>query len=352
VWDYWGEEHFLKDLEMKWSLSFYVEAGEIAGYCIASLKEGTVWLHHLVVRSNARGKGIGRFILSELEKRTSSLTSTRKIGLKVRAADDRAISFYIQNGYQLLEKTGEYCVMSKLLNVPDRVVSIHQPNYVPWPGYFYKIYQSDVFVILNDAQYSKNSFINRNRIKSSQGEQWLTIPVKAKLGTPINEVEFANSLWSAKHIKTLDVCYKKSPYYEKYRSQLHAILTEEYRSLSELNEAIIRNIMNWTGMSTQIVHSSSLGIHDVSDDRLIKITKRLNAQIYLSGLGGKKYQDEDKFAAAGIELRYYNFSPPTYSQLWGDFIPGLSILDWLFNVDAEAIKNYFDKLSGNGDHVQ
>ena len=343
-WDYWEEEHFLRELDKKWSLSFYTAQNtEIKGYCIASLKEDCVWLHHLIVSSEVRGQGVGCLILGELERRVRQLSAKNKVALKVRRIDNNAISFYERNGFHKVGTDHEYSTMEKVLT--EKVVAMHQPNYFPWPGYYYKLFLADIFVILDNVQYTKNGFINRNRIKGSQGEQWLTIPVNNKLGLNINEITFADNKWSSKHIKALDGCYKKSPYFEKYRDRLQYLLNQEYASLGELNYNLIKEIMKWLNLKTPIIRSSLLEIDGKGDDRLIKIVEQMSGNVYLSGHGGKKYQDERKFSEANIELRYYNFTPPVYTQLWGDFIPGLSILDMIFSVDCIKVTNYFEDIS-------
>lgn len=215
-------------------------------------------------------------------------------------------------------------------------VAIHQPNYVPWAGYFYKIAQCDHFVFLDDAQYTKNSFINRNRIKTPQGEHWLTIPVSVNLGQLICEVP-VKSGWAEKHIKTLHQNYAKTPGYKIYIDGIAEILRAEHANLAELNIALVGHLCELLGITTPYVRSSALGIDGNSDERLAAITAHLGGDIYLSGFGGANYQLEQTFAARNIGLETYRFRPPIYQQTRGDFLAGLSILDVMFNCAENSL---------------
>lgn len=218
-------------------------------------------------------------------------------------------------------------------------VAIHQPNYIPWIGYFYKMILCDIFIILDDVQYPKNSFVNRNKIKTPTGPQWLTVPVKPSLGTLINAVDITTPGWNEKHIKTLTSFYTKARYFENYADKIFTILQKNFISLSELNIALIRQVVEWLEIKCQFILASQLNSKQASDNKLIELIQQVNGHTYISGAGGKHYQDENKFKHNNIHLKYYNFMPPQYPQLWGEFAPGLSILDLLFNCGPESI-NY------------
>lgn len=207
-------------------------------------------------------------------------------------------------------------------------VAVHQPNYLPWTGYFYKMLKSDIFVFLDNVQYSKNSFINRNKIKGQQGAQWLTVPIHGSTHKNIDEIECADRHWAEKHMRTLDTCYAKAPYYELYRPKLFEIYeTMNTRNLSQLNKALIGQIAGWLQIPCQIRSTSEFTLSDASDGRLIEIAQRVGGHIYLSGQGAAAYQDAKKFEDAGITLQYYDFSPPTYPQLYEGFESHLSVVD-------------------------
>ena len=227
----------------------------------------------------------------------------------------------------------------KVVSTKNKVVAIHQPNFIPWIGYFNKIAHADIFIFLDDAQFSKNSFINRNRIKTVQGAQWLTLPVNVRFGQLIREVGFANQTWPKKHLKTIEQNYKKAPAFEEYYPPFKVLIENtQYENISELNISIIEHISKWLELKTDFYHSSKLKVEGMGDDRLISLVKAVNGNVYLSGKGGAKYQNPDKFKKADICLQYYNFVPLQYPQLWGEFIPGLSIIDLLFNCGKESSK--------------
>jgi len=221
------------------------------------------------------------------------------------------------------------------------IVAIHQPNYIPWLGYFYKIYKSDIFVFLDNVQFTKNSFQNRNKIKTPQGPIWLTEPIlmKGRFGQLTNEVEFNNRIpWREKHLKTLEMNYKKAKYFDKYFPKLQKVyFKKEWKKLVDFNIELIKFICNELGLNKRFEIASELEANGKATNLLVDICKRIGADVYLSGRGGQKYQREDIFNNAGINVVYSNFKHPTYPQLWGEFEPNLSVLDLLFNCGPESL---------------
>lgn len=211
------------------------------------------------------------------------------------------------------------------------IISIHQPNFLPWLGYFYKIAASDMFIVLDDVQYTKNSYINRSQIKTPQGCLWLTVPVHASLSNKINEVRISQTIWKEKCLKTLESFYKKAPYFLNYKEEIFALFSKEYTYISELNIAFIKYLCSVFEIKTPFFLASEMPSSFKGDDRLIELVKNLKGNVYLSGLGGKQYQSEKKFKEKEIELIYSPFEHPIYPQLWRDFEAGLSALDFLFN---------------------
>ena len=214
------------------------------------------------------------------------------------------------------------------------IVAIHQPNYLPYYGCFHKIKHSDIFVFLDNVLYSKNTWINRNKIKSSMGTVWLTVPVERKnvLETRICDVKIANDKnWQKKHWKSLMYNYGKAKHFGKYSTFFKNIYSREWTYLSELNECLIRQISEFLNLKTKFIRASELGIHGTGTEHLIDICKKVGADTYFSGQGGKFYQDEKKFRLNSIKIMYQKFEHPIYKQLFGEFIPNLSIVDMLFN---------------------
>lgn len=223
------------------------------------------------------------------------------------------------------------------------IVGIHQPNFIPWSGYFYKMAKSDLFIYLDDVQYTKNSYQNRVKIKTSQGDNWLTLPIVHKYGQLTNEVRLNTSdKWQEKHIKTIEFNYKKSINFKP----VFAILSESYyaqdwKFMSDFNIFLIEKLCNYIGIGTKTIKSSELNVSGTSTERLVNLIKATGCTEYLSGFGAANYQDVQMFKDYGIELKYSEFIHPKYEQLWGEFTAGLSIIDMLFNCDPRMINDFF-----------
>jgi hypothetical protein len=220
------------------------------------------------------------------------------------------------------------------------IAAIHQPNFIPWIGYFYKMLKSDCFVFLDDVQYIRRGFTARVKIKTPQGENWLTAPVKKKgrYHQSVSEVELeTGDIWKKKILGTLQSSYGKAPHFKTYFPGLETILQNEHHRLAELNIELIKWLAQILKINTPMVKSSEMaGINGQSSERLVGICKAVGASRYLSGFGGQKYQEEEIFKENGIELAVYDFKHPEYPQLWGDFIPGLSAVDLLFNCGPQS----------------
>jgi hypothetical protein len=214
------------------------------------------------------------------------------------------------------------------------IVAIHQPNYAPWLGYFHKIARADVLVFLDDAQFSKNGYINRVQILAAGKPRWLSVPVSFKLGEPINQTRPARTDWPAAHLDTLRTFYRSAACFKSVWDQICEIYREIPSGfLDAANRWLIERFSAEIGLACRFQAASDLPLGPAKgDDRLIAIVQQIDENaIYLSGKGGAKYQDPAKFKAAGIELRYTDFVHPVYDQ-GGQFVPGLSILDAVFHL--------------------
>lgn len=211
-----------------------------------------------------------------------------------------------------------------------RTAAIHQPNYIPWLGYFYKIYQSDIFVFLDDAQFSNEGMHNYHYIKTPQGPFRLKIPVAQKMGDKIFEVQAKDALgWKEKHLKTIENNYKRAPYYPEVFSDFEFLLQQNYESLSVMNMEIIRFICAKFGISTEFVIASELHLQTVREEKILDICNVLHADIYYSGTGARAYQKEENFKNRNIDLRYSVYKPFEYPQFFGAFQSNVTILDYL-----------------------
>lgn len=220
-------------------------------------------------------------------------------------------------------------------------IFICQSNYIPWKGYFDAINQADIFVIYDEMQYTKNDWRNRNKIKTSQGVQWLTIPVKLNFGQKINEAKVSQLNWGKKHWKTLCQNYSKAPFFDELKPQfeeLYLNMTEE--NISEINIKFIKEINNILGITTTVIKSKDLIFEGDKNERLIEICKQLNCNYYLSGPAAKSYMDSKLFTENDITVEFLDYSGYTeYQQQFDGFEHGVSILDLLFN-KGEDSKNF------------
>jgi hypothetical protein len=226
------------------------------------------------------------------------------------------------------------------------IISIHQPNYLPWIGYFRKIAQSDVFVFLDDVLFSKGSYTNRVKVLANGEARWLSLPVKSKLGDRIDEVEPAKPNWRESHLSSIRNYYGKSPFFATVWPVLEEmILNAPENNIAQINGAIVEAICNALSLECTFVYSSNLNTGELSgDDRLISLLTGISpTATYLSGRGADNYQDPDKYLAVGLGFRYSDFQHPDYPQSGNKFVPGLSVIDLAMNVgwkqSGNIIKN-------------
>jgi hypothetical protein len=220
------------------------------------------------------------------------------------------------------------------------IVAIHQPNYFPWLGYFHKIALADVFVFLDDVQYSKNSYTNRVQLLCNGKPKWLTIPVSFSFGEPITKVQAAKADWLGDHSERLTAYYSHAPHFAAVWPLIHEMLkTTPPDNLAAINSHLVKAIAAKLNLPCTFVSSSDLGITDArGDDRLIEIVSAIaRGGTYLFGRGGANYQDEQKYREAGIDTRGSAFQHPEYPQGDHDFVPGLSVTDALFQLGWEGV---------------
>jgi len=231
----------------------------------------------------------------------------------------------------------------------DTKIFVCQSNYIPWKGYFDAINSSDYFVLYDVVQYTKNDWRNRNIIKTRQSTEWLTIPVRQKqLAQTIDETEITQYNWHEKHWTTLKTVYGRSPYFKQYEGLFADLYLKElknFKNLSDINEVVIKTILNLLGSSTKVIPSKELR-EDLQfnfdldrNERLIDICTKLKGNVYLSGTAAKVYLEESAFEKKGIKVIWTDYSGyPSYPQLSEPFEHGVSILDLIFNLGPDATK--------------
>ena len=217
-------------------------------------------------------------------------------------------------------------------------VSILQSNYIPWKGYFDIIARSDVFVIYDEVQYTKNDWRNRNIIKTQNGLQWLTIAVKHdSLDQKICDTQVFKNNWSKKHIGTLQANYAKAPFFKDYKEAIFEVYENVTSNLSEINLQFINAICRILEIDTKIIDSRTLNLRGDKQERLIHACKILEADTYLSGPAAKSYIEEDIFESNNIKVEWMDYANyKEYNQLFSPFEHGVSILDLIFNEGPNA----------------
>jgi hypothetical protein len=229
-------------------------------------------------------------------------------------------------------------------------VAILQSNYIPWKGYFDIISSVDEFILYDEVQYTKNDWRNRNVIKTQQGTQWLTIPVRhtGRFGQPVDAVRLADASWTKKHWASLAQAYARAPFFEALapavREAYEACRDEEY--LSAVNRRFIRLVADLLDLPARIVSSRDYAVTGDRNERLVELCRRAGADAYLSGPAARDYLDENLFADAGITVSWMDYSNyPEYPQLHGPFVHGVSVLDLLFCVGPAEVSAYMRPVS-------
>lgn len=219
------------------------------------------------------------------------------------------------------------------------IAAIHQPQYMPWLGFFDKMDRAGCFVLLDNVQYKRREWQNRNRIKTPQGVQWLTVPVSGEYLALISEVRVEQGdNWRHKHWETLRRAYHRAPCWASAAASLEAFFAAPRQILSEVNGASIGWLREQLGIATPMRWASELeGLSGDPTGRLVDICRAVGADAYLSGVDGAKYMDLDQFASVGIEVIFQHYEHPAYPQLFGEFASHLSALDLVLNCGPQGL---------------
>lgn len=217
-------------------------------------------------------------------------------------------------------------------------VGIHQLHYLPWLRYFHKILRCDAFVVLDNIQYNKNGWQNRNRVKGPGGPVLLTVPVHAHYQANLDEVRIDHTApWRRKHWQTIRQAYAKAPFFSDYASQLECVYAQEWTHLNDLNAAMLRFFLDALAISTPIAFASKLDVPGEGTERLVHLIRAVGGSRYYSGAYAlEAYLDASVLRDAGIPLDLQQWHSPPYPQLHGPHVPDLSILDLLMNTGPNA----------------
>lgn len=227
------------------------------------------------------------------------------------------------------------------------ILTAHQPVYLPWLGLFHKIALAERFCIFDIAQYQTKDFNNRNKIKTNTGPIWLSVPVESKdhFEKKLCDIKIVNNGWSRKHFKSIDLAYRKAPFYADYIGELETILASTtYTYLADLNFATLEFGLKSFGINVSIDTASKYDFQGAKSDLVLDMCKKLGAEHYIFGALGRDYADVKSFEDAGVVPHFQDYIHPVYQQLHGDFAPYMSFIDLLFNCGGKSREILF---SGN-----
>lgn len=220
-------------------------------------------------------------------------------------------------------------------------IGILQPSYLPWLGFFEQLNKSDIFIIYDDVQYDKNGWRNRNKIKTPNGSQWLTVPVHIKFEEHplIMNVKIDNKKnWRKTHLYSIRQNYSKAPFYKEYINIFEEAYLKDWDYLVDVNMYFISKLLECLGIKNKkMVKSSTINVEGGRIQKLVNICKVFKADIFYEGLKGMEYIDERSFNDNGIKVEYQNYKHPEYNQLYGDFISYLSVIDLLLNHGEDSL---------------
>ena len=217
-------------------------------------------------------------------------------------------------------------------------ISIIQPLYLPWLGFFEMIAASDAYVAFDHVKFVPSSWQQRNRIKGPNGPFFITVPVrKTRKGLDRicdKEIEYGEP-WVKKHMKSLELCYRKTPYFDRYFPGIRSLMENRFKNIAELNVELIRLLLGFIGIEKKVIRSSALALGDDKDlgknERLIHLMKTVGATSFYEGASGAEFIDRSRFVSEGMEVYFQAYDHPTYPQAHGEFVPYMSVVDLLFN---------------------
>lgn len=222
------------------------------------------------------------------------------------------------------------------------IVSIHQPAYLPWLGYFDRIAKSDTFIFLDNVQFERNSYTNRNQIKTPRGPIWLTVPVRldAHFDKAVSQIAIDDTQeWRRKHLRSIQQNYSGTPEFGRKFTRLAASFQITTNKLADFCRGQLDFWLTELGIATPVLRASELPVAGRKSSLVLNLCKQVGATTYLSGPFGRRYLEEPEFCKAGIAIEYHDFVHPTYPQKYGNFVPAMAIVDyWLNSSEPELFR--------------
>lgn len=222
-----------------------------------------------------------------------------------------------------------------------RILSAHQPAYLPWLGVFHKIALSDTFVVFDAVQYLNEEFNHRNRIKIPSGSMWLTVPIstKGKFPLMLMDAQIDNlRSWQKKHLTSIEQRYSKAPYFRKYINFFREVYNQKWQKLLPLCDTVFRYLINELGIKTDILYAHEYNFQGKKSDLVLEMCRQLKADIFIFGKKGEDYAEMNKYHENGVIPYFQNYSHPVYPQQYGEFVSNLSVIDLLFNCGDKSLE--------------
>jgi hypothetical protein len=214
----------------------------------------------------------------------------------------------------------------------NKTVVIHQPDFLPYLGFFHRLLNTDLLVILDDVQFTRRGWHHRDKIKTLNGEKWLTLSIKkSSIDTNINNIHLFEDNWKNSHLNLIKQNYKKAPYFNEIFPFIKDLYSQDFNKMIEFNLYSIKMLLKLFNINIKIDYSSNYNIQTKSNELIVDLLKKVDATHYLSGLGAKDYYNPAPYNDSNIEVIWQNFKHPIYEQINGEFISYLSSIDILFN---------------------
>ena len=221
------------------------------------------------------------------------------------------------------------------------ILTAHQPVYLPWLGLFHKISLAETFVYFDQVQYLPKDWMNRNKIRTKDGSIWLTVPVlrKGYRDLKTSEIEINNSTnWQKKHLRSISLNYKKSPYFENYIPFFEDVYSRKWEFLGDLNEYMLKWFLDELGIKVNFLNAKNFKFQGEKSSLILNMCKKLDASTYIFGTLGKDYANVHEFEKNNVKLIFQDYNHPKYSQLYSEFVSHLSVIDLLFNHGPKSLE--------------
>ena len=221
------------------------------------------------------------------------------------------------------------------------ILTAHQPVYLPWLGLFHKIALAETFVYFDQVQYLPKDWMNRNKIRTKDGSIWLTVPVlrKGYRDLKTSEIEINNSTnWQKKHLRSISLNYKKSPYFENYIPFFEDVYSRKWEFLGDLNEYMLKWFLDELGIKVNFLNAKNFKFEGEKSSLILNMCKKLDASTYIFGTLGKDYANVHEFEKNNVKLIFQDYNHPKYSQLYSEFVSHLSVIDLLFNHGPKSLE--------------